>query len=774
MSNARAALFLLGAVGVACGPNATTTPDDASTPDASWVDGSADAATDAGADTGGPATPGILQLGPGGDAFTNEVVIDPTNPQYVYISSDNGGFMRSEDGGDTWERIIGEHGGLLSQKIVGIELDPTDPSTLYVSTMGGIWKSTDRGKTFVDLHNGLPAYGYASGAALHANAFSAIKISPFDRNVIYIGAGSNTKWRTKPDYLVMGYRSLDGGKSWSPLGLTGGPVLSKGYSTAEIAVGSKDGNTVYYAGMNGIFKSVDGGGSWSKIADSRLQDHVMAIDAVKDNPSIVYAAKGMNSGSDATYGLYKSIDAGNSWTKMNPGGAANARVMEFRITDDSGQTIYAMFGSTIYKTADGGTTWSCYSYPYNTGWATYFGVSAGLSFDVSRSNPLILFAGANVYIKTNGQPLSCDTTLTKKSWVPTYSTPANVAGFYKNTGQIMITGGWDVFVDPDDTQNVMVGGFDQGFSISKDGGLSWKNFQQIGTKTQTDGHDAGGFAKDDHGNFYVTYGGDNVPNAKIGLFTSTDMETWSLVHTFLATSTVQVQFLKSGATRKLFAIVRGAGNTSNTWDTGIWSSSNDGATWARLPGLPVYKGNQYPTGLAQDPTNPENLYATFAVAGSGGVWKSTDFGGSWSQVAGSSATSAMSDARGVTVGPKGQCVVGVRGSSGGVWMSATGDSSWTKIDTKLVTASSTFPKMASALTYTKDGKLVVGYTSYASSESPTNVNPLAITPDDGATWTELPTGSMVSEFGHIVADPVDAKVLWIATDGGGSFKYTMP
>ena len=180
------------------------------------------------------------------------------------------------------------------------------------------------------------------------------------------------------------------------------------------------------------------------------------------------------------------------------------------------------------------------------------------------------------------------------------------------------------------------------------------------------------------------------------------------------------------------------------------------------------------TGLAQDASNPEVLYATFAVAGSGGVYKSTDFGDSWARVAGTSASSSMSDARGVAVGPSGQVAVGVRGSKGGVWLSPDGESGWSKIDDDISPASSKTPKTVSAVTYTKDGKLVAGYTSYASSESPTNVNPLAITSDDGKTWTQLPTGNMVSEFGHIVADPVDPKVLWIATDGGGSYKYTLP
>ncbi|HXT49906.1 MAG TPA: hypothetical protein VN811_02630, partial [Thermoanaerobaculia bacterium] len=142
----------------------------------------------------------------------------------------------------------------------------------------------------------------------------------------------------KTVYAVIGkegiYRTRDGGNSWSNAssGLPGGEVR-------QLAVSSSNAAALYAATEHGLFQSTDGGDSWRRTGASLKEDDVEAV-VVAPNGD-VYAG--------AFEGVYRSTDGGASWKQIN-GALANVDVRALAIEPGSPARLYAGFG--------GGSVWS--------------------------------------------------------------------------------------------------------------------------------------------------------------------------------------------------------------------------------------------------------------------------------------------------------------------------------------------------------------------------------------------------------------------------------
>ena len=191
-----------------------------------------------------------------------------------------------------------------------------DPMTIYVGfATGGLWKSTDGGNHWHSQFDNMPN-----------ESIGAIGIAPSDPNVVYVGTGeANNRQSSSIGDGVWG--TTDGGKTWTHLGLDDSQAIGR------IVVDSTNPKIVYVAvnghlfGANaerGLYKSVDGGAHWKKAKyidpDTGFTD--VAIDP--SNPKILYAASlsrrrtwwGYNGGS-ANSALWKTTDAGDTWTKID-------------------------------------------------------------------------------------------------------------------------------------------------------------------------------------------------------------------------------------------------------------------------------------------------------------------------------------------------------------------------------------------------------------------------------------------------------------------------
>lgn len=249
-------------------------------------------------------------------------------------------------------------------RIHDVEALPNDPSTILVGTAsGGLWKSTNRGHTWVNTFADMPV-----------STFGDIAISRSSPNVVYAGTGEQQN-RQSSSYGNGVYRSDDGGDTWRHLG------LDQTRHTGRIVIHPTDPNTVYvgalgnlWAGSDerGVYKTVDGGRTWEKVlfVDEFTGVTDMAIDP--SDPDIVYAATyqrlrrawGFNGGGPGS-GIWKSTDAGRNWTRLSGGlPAGDKGRIGIALAESNPRVLVALVETAnqdtqgVYRSEDGGASWT--------------------------------------------------------------------------------------------------------------------------------------------------------------------------------------------------------------------------------------------------------------------------------------------------------------------------------------------------------------------------------------------------------------------------------
>ncbi|HXG88009.1 MAG TPA: hypothetical protein VNJ02_06705 [Vicinamibacterales bacterium] len=213
-------------------------------------------------------------------------------------------------------RLIGPHRASRTKAVDGI---PGSPHTFYIGVVnGGVWRTTDAGRTW------LPIFDSASTGSV-----GAIAVAPSQPEVIYVGTGEGQQ---RPD-LATGngiYKTIDGGRSWTHLGLRDSQQI------AQIVVDPQNPDRLFVAALGhpygpnqerGIFRSVDGGQTFAKVLykDENTGGADLAFDP--RNPNIVYAVlwearQGPWENGDFRgpgSGLFKSIDGGTTWRPLTTG-----------------------------------------------------------------------------------------------------------------------------------------------------------------------------------------------------------------------------------------------------------------------------------------------------------------------------------------------------------------------------------------------------------------------------------------------------------------------
>jgi photosystem II stability/assembly factor-like uncharacterized protein len=256
-------------------------------------------------------------------------------------------------------RMIGPDRGGRVTAVTGV---PTQPLTFYMgSTGGGVWKTTDAGHSWKNISDGF--FSVAS--------MGAIDVSLSDPNTIYAGTGSS-KIRSNVSIGHGLYKSTDAGKTWTFSGLRDVGQI------ATIRIHPSDPNTAYVAALGnpfvpnkdrGVYKTTDGGKTWKNVL--HLSDELGAADLELQpgNPNVLFACIWHGQRKPWTIisgsldgGIYKSTDAGETWTKLTTGlphelfGRSNVA-----ISASKPNRIYALIeakpGSGLYRSEDAGATW---------------------------------------------------------------------------------------------------------------------------------------------------------------------------------------------------------------------------------------------------------------------------------------------------------------------------------------------------------------------------------------------------------------------------------
>jgi photosystem II stability/assembly factor-like uncharacterized protein len=203
-------------------------------------------------------------------------------------------------------------------RVHDVEALPLDPSTLFVATAsGGLWKTTNRGITWRNVFEFMPV-----------STFGDVAISESDPHILYAGTGEQNN-RQSTSWGNGVYRSDDSGETWRHLGL----VETRHIGKVEVHPSNPD--IVYVAALGnlwapseerGVFRSTNGGRGWEKVL--YIDEYTGVVDMVMDpsNPNVLYAATyqrlrrtwGFNGGGPGS-GIYKTTDGGDTWTELSNG-----------------------------------------------------------------------------------------------------------------------------------------------------------------------------------------------------------------------------------------------------------------------------------------------------------------------------------------------------------------------------------------------------------------------------------------------------------------------
>jgi photosystem II stability/assembly factor-like uncharacterized protein len=284
------------------------------------------------------------------------LAIDPDNSSIIYAGTRDGGVFKSMDGGTSWQEA--KH-GLPRERITTLKIDLSNPDTLYAGVNGaGVFKSTDGGATWSAARLGMnyfdvrdltidpndPATLFAAqvafdivdpgvykstdaGLSWHAansnSDATSVLINPANSNIVYVGFNP-----------AVVFKSADGGVSWD----FASPNFSNTGNVADLVMDRGDPNTIYALVVSGdpriseqlsysAFKSADGSASWNRLG---LDASALAIDP--SNPNTLYAG--------AAGGVFRSTDGGASWSDFSPGLPAGL-IIQALVIDPLGTSLHA-------------------------------------------------------------------------------------------------------------------------------------------------------------------------------------------------------------------------------------------------------------------------------------------------------------------------------------------------------------------------------------------------------------------------------------------------
>ncbi|HNQ22810.1 MAG TPA: hypothetical protein PKK06_06935 [Phycisphaerae bacterium] len=615
---------------------------------------------------------------------------------------------------------------------------PTHANKWYIgAASGGVWRTLDGGLTWAPLTDHLPAA-----------AIGAMAIDPTNDNIVYAGTGE-ANFANHCLYGLGVYKTTDGGESWTILaGETfGGRTFSRlqiSPTNPQVLFAAVTHAGGFYPTRNaaknhpgadgpvGVFRSTDGGVTWSHLTNGIPA--TPAADLVLDpvNPSIVYAALGDVFGREEN-GIYKSTDGGDSWAELTNGLPTNVGRISLAIAPSNPQRLYAIytrpsdaFGGgaeliDVLRSDDGGTNWA------GTG-AANFQATYGWYLSVAIVDPLqadtVFVGGVDLLRSTDGGA----------SWSNRTPGHVDIHGFAYDAAHRLVCandGGMHVTSDNGEewfarndglgviqhyaglslhptNRTFVLAGFQDNGTCRRDGGLEWSN-RMGGDGGCTALHPltpnnmfgeyqgTGNLYRSSNGGGSFAYVGGDIAGGDRNCFmppviynradnsTSVLYAThriwrslnsgvnWTAISNDLtggAPAAVRCLVVAPSDYRRLYAA---------TNDGRVLVSFNTGVSWfVRLTGNPGWP--RITRELAVDPASIDTVYLAVSNFGVDQVRKSSNGGTDWTTI-----DDNLPDipANAVAVHRAGTFPVVVLGTDNGVYVSFTGEGGWRLLGTNL-------------------------------------------------------------------------------------------
>ena len=335
-----------------------------------------------------------------------------------------------------------------------------DPLTYYMTTTGGgVWKTTDAGQHWRNISDGF----FKSGSV------GAISVSNSNPNILYVGMGEHAPRGVMTAHGDGVYKSIDAGETWVHLG------LEKTQHISRIQIHPENPDILWVAAQGalhgksndrGIYKSTNGGKSWKKVlyVNSSTGASELSIDI--NHPNILYAAmwdhmrtpwKVISGGPGS--GLYKSIDLGETWKKIENGIPKEKGKMAIAVSPANSNWVYSLVESDskkekggLFLSKNGGDSWKRISNDHRLLQRAWYYIE--LTLDPNNEN-VVYVLSASAYKSINGG----------SNWeeIDTHH------GDYH-----------DLWINPNNSKNMLISN-DGGSEITFDAGENWSRIDNMPT-----------------------------------------------------------------------------------------------------------------------------------------------------------------------------------------------------------------------------------------------------------------------------------------------------
>ncbi len=690
----------------------------------------------------------------------------------------------------SWQKLNGPFGG----QGYTIRFRPDNSNSIIVTdSFAGIHVSSDRGLTWEESVQGIDSRSGKSGDTV------PVFVTTIDPN------NSQRIWCGVKNAMGV-FLSTDGGMTWQHKdnGLPGGPEVEirglgvkPGDSNTIIAAGDLEeigpimGQFQRTHGI--VYRTTDGGGNWAKVLDGGNLFKDVIFDP--KNPNTVYVASGFfdRQQLEKLEGVYKSTDGGATWTQIN-NGIRNLHVTNIKFDPRDPNTIWGTTGmipqfdtdvenqdGAIIVTRDGGTTWTEVKRQRNSGAPQIYS-----ALGISPTNPQVIYSAAfGIFFKSKDGGM----TWTETGFGPLGSNPGHPI---------------DIVVDPNDENTVYVDSYVGGVFKTTDAGNTWTTdaFGYSGSETRgvavsPDGNKvfatsrSGIFLSEDKGVNWVPVGLGDVgldelqaiaphptdnnkillgdsQNAMSSIFLSSDGGmVWKTVFMLFPTDFVlhpsstgldgqvvftDIKWAKSNPNTAIAACVKKSlfHDSIDSAGWGLFKSSDGGMTWVnKQNGISGFK-NTWSTDI--DPIDEKIIYV---ATNDSGIVKSIDGGENWNQI--NNGLGDVKSFHSVSICPANTMVLLTGSTDGQIFRSEDSGSSWHPVLSDLRTNDNVVSIIFNPISSTHQVYAVC------------NVTGFYVSSDDGQTWQKFNNGLLIREVIGLTITP-DGSAVYAATNGGGIFR----